>query len=120
MAANPYTLQLFFSRKPGLNEPVVHTITSTPSDVANAFITNVEDGLSFFDLPRGLGDLYLHPSSFATEDGEDTGSLQVFTNGQPTSLRLNLISLANAANVARVPSQGFKAGTRLGFKQLAV
>lgn len=118
MAANPYVLTLAFSRRPGVNEAVVHSATLSMSDVANAFGTNVEDGLAFIDLPRHLGDLYLHPSTFATEDGEDTSQLQLFVNGQPTAVRLQLVSLANAANVARAPAQGFRAGSRVAVKQL--
>lgn len=119
MAANPYVLTLNYASRPGMDAPVVATYTYTPSDVANAFAANVEDGLLFVDLPKQYAALYLHPSSFATEDGEDTSQLQVFVNGQPTSLRLQLVALASAANTTgRVPNQGFRGGSRIGLKQL--
>lgn len=119
MVAAPFVRQLAFSKQASPNAPVVYQATLTATDVANAFETNVEDGLAFIDLPKQLGSLYLHPSSFASGSGTDTTQAQVYVNGQPTAVRLRNASMSNAANVARVPSIGFRAGSRVALKELA-
>lgn len=116
--AAPFKRLLNFSQAPGPQSPVVQTYTLTATDVNNAFETNIEDGLAFIDLPKNLGNLYLHPSSFATGAGTDTSQAQFYVNGQPTGTRLNNAAMASAANVARVPTQGFRAGARVALKEL--
>jgi hypothetical protein len=119
MAAAPFVVTLNMSKQPGANAPVVASYTLNVSDVANAFAVNAEDGLAFIDLPRGLGALYFHPSTFASAAGTDTSQMQLFVGGAPTGFRVRNASLASAANVARIAAQGFRPGARLAFKQLA-
>lgn len=117
MVADPFQVTLVFNRGPG--QPAAADFTLSVSDVAGEFALNVEDGLAFIRLPSNMGALYLSNESFATEDGADTTQFQVFVNGQPTGLRLKYASMASAANVARVPTRGFRPGTQIALKQLA-
>src|SRR5687767_7069820 len=114
MAAAPFKATVSFVDETGL--PVA-TYALSASDVANAFLTNDADGLTFIDLPsrkadgRPLGAVYMD-DAFLSAAVTDTTQLEVWAGGMPTIHRLRNSQLASAANVKRAPRLGFQPGRR--------
>lgn len=115
MAATPYKLEASFV---DANGNPVHTANLSASDVANAFVTNDRDGLTFIDLPKDVGPVYLG-DLFASADGVDTKQLELWVGGTMSRHVFRTAKLASAANVKRVPQVGFKPGARVQFRQIA-
>lgn len=114
MAATPYKATATVIDGRGAT---VATYALSGSDVANAFLTNDADGLTFIDLPRRggmfLGDMFLSAA------GVDTTQIELWGGGAPTLNRWRDAALASAANVKRIAPVPLKPGGRIQFKQLA-
>lgn len=116
MVADPYVLQLTLvdarTRIP------IGTYRLTADDVANNFALNSQDGLAFVTLPGGGP--YAISDIFATEDGADTTSVELYVNGLQSPFRWSLLSISSAANVNRVGAPPvISGGKRIALKQLA-
>lgn len=114
MAATPFKATITIVDARGA---AIATYNMSASDVANAFLTNDDDGLTFIDLPnRGgmfLGDIFL------SADGVDTKRLELWGGGLPTNNKFRDAALASAANVKRIAPVPLKPKGRIQFKQLA-
>src|SRR5687767_63911 len=114
MAATPFKASVTVTDARGAT---VATYALSGSDVANAFLTNDQDGLTFIDLPK-RGGLFL-ADIFLSAAGVDTSQLELWGGGMPTLNRYRDAALASAANVKRIAPVPLKAGGRIQLKQLA-
>lgn len=117
MAATPFKATVTIVDE---DDNLVGNFAMSASDVANAFLTNDADSLSFIDLPDLDGEDLFITDIFLSAAGVDTTQLELWVNGVATPVRFRDAALASAANVARIPRPiPFADGSRIQLKQLA-